>query len=98
MAQSISEAIKVVSEYLGRYAHLTAWNNTPWPITDEAIERRLADIEQVCTAMDLLADRPEIRFPDFEALRHQAATYGAFPLLADLNNVAAAFQEAGRLD
>lgn len=97
---AISEAIATLTQHVRKWAHITAWDTVRWP-TEEEIAARRAAIESVCDEIDDFANRSkseDTRFVDFEVLRAKLNKHSAFPLLTHINDVADAFQKAGRLD
>jgi hypothetical protein len=100
VADWLKEAIMAVAQHVREHAHTTAWDIDHLPSVHE-IEARASAIKAVCDEMDSLVERvvsEDVRFHDFEQLRQKLSKLGAYPLLADLSNVAQAFASAGRLD
>ena len=100
VADWMRESIAAVTEHVRKTAPITAWDVDHLPSAQE-IEARESAIKTACDEMDALAERvasEDVRFDDFEQLRHKLNKLGAYPLLADLSNVAQAFASAGRLN
>jgi hypothetical protein len=93
---TIQAALKALTKYVRNFSDITGWDLNRLPTIDEIAARKSA-IEAVCNEIDALSQRSDARFQDFELLQQRLATHFAFPMLNDVEAVARAFLEAGRL-